>query len=641
MIESIRDTAYRVLFISGPSGIGKTSVGRVVAEIFGAPLFDLDQEIESECGLISDIVHTQGWAHFRNEEARVLRELITRAQEVGSHAIREMSNNGSLSPTMVISLGGGALLEPESLNLASTQGVILTLWGSAELIFTRHQERARREPLADRPLPLNPAKTVAVNQIQQLLSERYDLYRQCDLWLESFEGESVEQLAVRVIKAWRHHQDITINTRFYSPPSERVHSVLKRESQGNQDTKDGEQHSPQPLSAELSATQLGTYPIYFCSSNETELIKRIAAHCLGSLSHTTSLAQEDILLHLSETKIGIFSDAVVSSLHGAPLVGRLQSLGFNAHLISFPAGEQSKRLRVVEALVTRLLQLNFTRDDHLIAFGGGVTGDLCGFVASIYKRGISWSQIPTTLLSQVDSSIGAKTAVNHPLGKNLIGSFYRPDWVWIDEGYLETLPLRELRSGWVEAFKHGLIKDRSHAESLIEIARLHLVSNNRGEFAEISWLSLIKESISIKASIVSKDEHERNLRALLNLGHTLGHALESAHEDLNHGESVALGIVFTAEYSMSQSNLQEQEARLLITTLHELGFEVHWRKRLSSKVLSYLEHDKKRRGTTLSFVTLPSLGHAQLEELNSLLFIERFQELASSPMLPFLESSKS
>ena len=645
------------LFVSGPPGIGKSSASEALARLLNVPMIDLDLEFEAQFGLIKDFVSANGWEVFRREESRILREVSSRYHSLSEHAKRENTESSKEEnglPLVIISLGGGTLLDPTNLELVSQNGVILTLWGSIDLLLTRRRWRLSKQSSAHRPFPQEGDGVSESSALSQVLSERYAVYRNCDLWLETFEAESLEQLAHRMFKSWRwlssqlnSKRNSSHSTRFYRGPGQQSvfveprHSLRdapahereeKKSFQRVEDTNFTEDLALH--SDELMATGiLSHYPIWFSSDSEDRLIlclaKEILSEPVASLSHLLALPQGS----LTSRKIALFSDEVVSRIHAAPLVGRLQTLGFNAHLITFPAGEQSKRLRVVEAIITRLLQLNFDREDHFVAFGGGVTGDMCGFVASIYKRGVRWSQVPTTLLSQVDSSVGAKTAVNHPLGKNMIGTFYRPSWVWIDVAYLETLPLRELRSGWIEALKHGLILDRSHAEALIEFASAHLHLTRRVDPTEISWSTLIEESVIIKSQIVAADEREQGRRALLNLGHTLGHAIERAHSDLLHGEAVALGLVFTAEYSYCHAGLSREEALWLITTLKELEFEVDWRMRMTPEVLEHLQNDKKRLGAVLRFVSIRSIGEASLDEITAQSFFHRLQSLYRSSAL--------
>jgi 3-dehydroquinate synthase len=319
----------------------------------------------------------------------------------------------------------------------------------------------------------------------------------------------------------------------------------------------------------------------------------------------------------------VISDDNVGKLYSGSLVGTLQKRGLNAHLVTFPAGERSKSLRVLEALTTRLLKLGVNRRDWLIALGGGVTGDLCGLLAALYMRGLKWAQVPTSLLAQVDSSVGAKTAVNHPLGKNLIGAFYRPEWVWIDEAYLRTLPPRQLRAGWVEAIKHGLIVDRELFDLLSRLgSTLHSHERDQGQ-----WGTLLRRSVSVKAQIVERDEREQNRRMLLNLGHTLGHAFEACHDDLLHGEAVALGICATIDYALHYGELSPQDAQRIKDTFSSAGLSIHWRILITDQIWRRVALDKKHALHQLNFITLDSIGSARCETLTLQEFEDRINKI--------------
>ena len=343
--------------------------------------------------------------------------------------------------------------------------------------------------------------------------------------------------------------------------------------------------------------QVTGYQVHFRKNAEAELIDWI----IQTTGQTHDLTPS----------IVIVSDETVARLYSGSFVGSLQRRGLSAHLLTFPVGERSKSLRVLEALSTRLLELGIHRRDWLIALGGGVTGDLCGLLAALYMRGLKWAQIPTTLLAQVDSSVGAKTAVNHPLGKNLLGAFYRPQWVWIDEIYLHTLAPRQLIAGWVEAVKHGLIADRSLFESLSAIG----VTFEHQEQDQIHWADLIRRSVQIKAEIVESDEHERGQRMLLNLGHTLGHAFEACHRDLLHGEAVALGICATAEYASRYGALSVQEMLSVKACFDSAGLSSDWRSFMTDHIWRWVARDKKRAHDKLQIITLDAIGSARSEAL--------------------------
>ena len=262
----------------------------------------------------------------------------------------------------------------------------------------------------------------------------------------------------------------------------------------------------------------------------------------------------------SEHKLGehaaVITDKTVEKLYGRRTVALLKGAGIDAELIPVPSGESSKSLEWLERLYTRLIWSGFDRDSTIVALGGGVIGDLSGFAAATYMRGIRWVQVPTTLLAQVDAAIGGKTGINHRLGKNLIGAFHQPQFVLTDPELLATLPMRERWSGLAEVIKYGLVRD----EHLFHQLEERLQKNDNLEKLE-QLTSLIERSVEIKSEIVSNDERERGNRVLLNFGHTLGHALESAtqYQRFLHGEAIIWGMLAESYISREKQWLAPQD----------------------------------------------------------------------------------
>ena len=546
---------------------------------------------------IEEMVEGEGWLSFRQAETEALRELIGDCRESVERSHHE------LSPSLIIiSVGGGTITTAENRALIRSAGLLLTLWGEESLLRDRQRLRAKLYPASAHPLPIDDGE----HQFAELIRSRYAAYIECDLWLETLQAESISQLATRVYQIWRVAQERLeeggLLPCWSLPPTQTI--------------EESRDELTLTSKVDVDSIVLHDYPIYFKCDAESDLIELIWNESQPSRER-------------GQHKVGVLSDETLGHLHSGSFVGKLQSRGIDAHLITFPVGEPSKRLRVVEALVSELLRIGFGRGDHLVAFGGGVTGDLCGFLASIYMRGLSWSQVPTSLLAQVDSSIGAKTAVNHPLGKNLIGSFYRPLWVWVDEMYLCTLPIRQLRNGWVEALKHGLISDQGHFNDLCALAKSLSITEVTPECPLGFWRPLLEKTISIKAQIISHDERERGVRALLNLGHTIGHAIERAHSDLYHGEAVALGLSFTVDYCARYESLSHEEAWTIKHVLETAGLETDWRLRFTPRALEALQYDKKQRGDHLLFVSLSEIGHAELQMIKRTDFLIRIGQLLS------------
>ena len=300
----------------------------------------------------------------------------------------------------------------------------------------------------------------------------------------------------------------------------------------------------------------------------------------------------------------IVTDDCVHPLYGETLLADLTKMGVKADLIAFPAGERSKDFQSVLGLAGRLLDLSMDRKSALIALGGGVAGDLTGFLASVYMRGIPCIQIPTTLMAQVDSSIGGKTAIDLPQGKNLLGTFYQPVGVFMDIKCLESLPETEYQNGLAEVVKYGIIDSEAlfrQLEGGVDVIR----SRNRPFLEDI-----IQSACTIKKGIVEMDEREQGLRRILNFGHTLGHALETASGyRLSHGNAVAVGMIAAIRLSQALYGLPGEERARIEGLIASLGLEFRIPEDLRTEdILSGLQRDKKKEGDTIHFVMLKKIG---------------------------------
>lgn len=300
-------------------------------------------------------------------------------------------------------------------------------------------------------------------------------------------------------------------------------------------------------------------------------------------------------------RCAVISDEQVAPLHGEKLLNSLKEAGFDAHLITVAAGESSKSMATVASLCDRLIALGLDRKSAVFALGGGVIGDLAGFVASIHYRGIPVIQIPTTVVAQVDSSIGGKTGVNSTLGKNLIGTFHQPRLVISDTAVLDTLPDRIFREGLAEVIKHAVIADAPMMESL--------PPDRTGDLS-----SLIATNAAIKARIVAEDQFEtKGTRALLNFGHTLGHAIESVagYGSLSHGECVSIGMIAALDLSVRLAGLPQEQADRVKGIITACGLPTCVTKDLSeNEILAALGRDKKFDEGAIRFVLTKELGTA-------------------------------
>lgn len=315
---------------------------------------------------------------------------------------------------------------------------------------------------------------------------------------------------------------------------------------------------------------------------------------------------------VKQKRVFVVSDETVWGLHGGALTDGLSKAGISVTEKVLPAGESTKNWAQLGEVLDWLLVSGAGRDDVLIAFGGGVIGDLTGLAASLLKRGMRFVQIPTTLLAQVDSSVGGKTAVNSAHGKNLVGAFYQPRLVIADTGVLKTLPDRERRAGYAEIIKYGLISDRGFFDWLSE----------KGSDVLALEPDAIAEAVAVscraKAQIVAQDEREGGVRALLNLGHTFGHALEAANgygADLLHGEAVGTGMVLALRYSARLGLMSPEHAARAADLIEASGLESNL-SRLpggpykAGALVEAMKQDKKARGGQVPLILAKGLGEA-------------------------------
>src|SRR5579864_997933 len=302
----------------------------------------------------------------------------------------------------------------------------------------------------------------------------------------------------------------------------------------------------------------------------------------------------------------IVTNAIVAAHHLAPLKSSLRERDAHIDVVLLPDGEAHKNQKTLDDLLTRMLEARVERSTTLVALGGGVVGDIVGFAAAIYQRGIPFVQIPTTLLAQVDSSVGGKTGINHPLGKNMIGAFWQPRAVLIDIATLATLPDRELRAGLAEVIKYGAIRDVEFF-TWIEANMPALLVKDAAALTHA-----IHRSCAIKAGIVAADEREAGERALLNFGHTFGHAIEAAqgYGEWLHGEAVAAGMVCAAKLSERVCGFDPVEAQRLVKLIAAAGLPTMPPTINADRWVELMRRDKKVERGAMRFVVLDRLGHA-------------------------------
>ncbi len=332
---------------------------------------------------------------------------------------------------------------------------------------------------------------------------------------------------------------------------------------------------------------------------------RVGAGLLDTLGKTAS-AMPDV------RQVAVISDSNVAKLYGQRALNSLAGAGLDANLIEFSAGEVNKTLSTTSDLYDRLFALEpaIDRDLLIVALGGGVTGDMAGFVAATTLRGVRWLQCPTTLLADVDASVGGKTGVDHAAGKNLIGAFYQPGGVLIDVETLKTLPEIELRSGLAECIKHAVIRDASLLE-FIETNVDPIAACDCGVMTE-----LVARNVAVKAAVVAADEKEAGERAHLNFGHTVGHGIEAfiGYGQITHGQAVALGMLAACDIAAEMGLVDSSVRDRIAAVLEKVGLATSWSGLDVEAIWSIMQHDKKAKAGRVRFVLPTKLGEVEIHD---------------------------
>ena len=306
-------------------------------------------------------------------------------------------------------------------------------------------------------------------------------------------------------------------------------------------------------------------------------------------------------------KILLLSNPEIFDYYGETSLNSLKKSGFEVSVHLIPAGETNKTLEAIAKIYDTALEKRLERSSTMVALGGGVVGDMTGFAASSWLRGINFVQVPTTLLAMVDASIGGKTGVNHPQGKNLIGAFYQPRLVFIDPLVLKTLPEREFRAGMAEVIKYGIIWDADLFEQLEQAKSL----KNLADLPESLLEMIITRSCQAKVDVVSQDEKESGIRAILNYGHTLGHAVESltGYSQVNHGEAVAIGMVAAGKIAVKMGLWNEKDAQRQMMLIEKTGLPSQIPSHLDpNAIIDILQTDKKVKAGKVRFILPTAIG---------------------------------
>lgn len=306
----------------------------------------------------------------------------------------------------------------------------------------------------------------------------------------------------------------------------------------------------------------------------------------------------------------IVTDSNVGKLYADKFKTLLKEAELSAEVHIIPAGEESKSLKEAEKIYTRAIEAGLDRHSAIFALGGGVVGDLAGFIAATYMRGVPFYQIPTSLLAQVDSSVGGKVAVDHHLGKNLIGAFYQPKEVWIDLSYLKTLPKRELYTGLGEVIKYGIIEDKDFFDYLDDHADDVLSYNDEALF------HIVKRSCEIKADVVGQDEHDNGIRGILNFGHTMGHAIEKETNfaRYNHGEAVAIGTIGAAHLSHELGMIDDYTVHRVVKAIEKYHLPQRAEGCTVDGMMHDILHDKKTVNGIVHWVLMNGIGNVIIRD---------------------------
>jgi shikimate kinase/3-dehydroquinate synthase len=535
------------LILTGFSGTGKSTVAQKIATLLAREFIDTDDLISHKAGMeINQIFEEDGEKFFRKLESQVIQEVC---------ALDEL----------VIAIGGGAFSNVKNRDLLLSSGIVISLDAKPKTIENRlaSQSKLSRSSKDSRPLLQH---SNSLERIVSLKAQREPDYQLSDSTVVTDEL-TVNQVAAKSIELW-----------------DKLRGETRTSISASQ---------PDKFESDLSSivhTDSGPYPVYV----GWEILETLGNRCL-SLGF--------------DKRAFLFSDETVFDHYGEIARVSLKEAGLDTECFTVPSGEQSKSFLMATKCYEWLASQRAERGDLIVALGGGVIGDLAGFVASTFNRGLPFVQVPTSLAAMVDASIGGKTAVNLVQGKNLVGTFYQPKCVFADVKMLLTLPKRELASGWAEAIKHGLILDpkllndfETQSQKIITL---------QGDAS----VTIIKRSMAIKAAVVSQDEKETlGIRTMLNYGHTVAHGLEAATQygKLLHGEAVSIGMGVAARISEKLGLISKELVIRQEELLRLYGLPTKYHLPDYSQVRNAMTVDKKSSSGKITWVLLEGVGKATL-----------------------------
>jgi 3-dehydroquinate synthase len=536
------------IFLVGLMGAGKTTIGRALAKKLNKRFVDSDHEIESRTGTtIPVIFEIEGEESFRKREADVIRDL-------------------SAQQDIVLATGGGAILRAETRAYLKQRGTVIYLRAGINQILQR-TGRDKNRPLLQTADPRR--------KLEELSRQRDPYYREvADFVIET--GRPNVQFLVQAILSQLELTPKQIADAASTSATSSAQPAANAEPAMTAST-----FTPVALQVELGER---SYPI--------------------TIGHDLLSNSELLTRHVAGKRVAVVTNDKVGPLYLPRVRKLLEDAGKQVTEIVLPDGEEQKTWASLMKVFDVLLAEKCDRKTTLVALGGGVIGDLTGFAAASYMRGVPFVQIPTTLLSQVDSSVGGKTGINHPLGKNMIGAFYQPQAVIADTATLHTLPPRELAAGLAEVIKHGAIIDAPFFD-WIEANIGKLVAKDNAALAYS-----IQRSCEIKADVVRQDEREGGLRAILNFGHTFGHAIENGlgYGQWLHGEAVGCGMVMAADLSHRLGYIDAVSKDRLTALVKAAGLPVVAPDLGAARWLELMEVDKKNEGGAIKFILIKPLG---------------------------------
>ncbi|WP_211474597.1 bifunctional shikimate kinase/3-dehydroquinate synthase AroKB [Collimonas humicola] len=573
------------IFLVGLMGAGKTTVGRALARKLNKLFIDSDHEIEARTGVsIPLIFEIEGEESFRQRETEVIRDLSARSG-------------------IVLATGGGAIMRAENREYLKTRGTVIYLRASIHNILQR-TSRDKNRPLLQTADPRR--------RLEELSRQREPYYREvADIVIDTGRP-NVQFLVHSILSQLDVQADDLVQESGQAPPA----------GEGNPGQSSNLPFQSPSLFMNQQSTPSAPAPAI---TLQVELGERSYPIEIGP----SLLADRERIARLIAGKQAVVvTNTVVAPLYLERVSQTLRDAGKSVLEIVLPDGEEEKNWASLMQIFDRLLSAKCDRKTTLIALGGGVIGDLTGFAASAYMRGVPFVQIPTTLLAQVDSSVGGKTGINHPLGKNMIGAFYQPQAVIADTMTLHSLPERELSAGLAEVIKYGAVIDAEFFKWIENNIDKLMARDN----AALAYA--IRRSCELKADVVRQDEREGGLRAILNFGHTFGHAIESGlgYGKWLHGEAVGCGMVMAADLSHRLGHVTAIDKERVCALVRAAGLPTEAPNLGARRWLELMQIDKKNEDGQIKFILMKPLGSHLIATAPQEALLATLQQLASGDL---------